>query len=301
MTTKNSFEKKSYELHASWYSKLYPDSDSKKTRINIWKQTNTINAWLHRRIYEQAGFLMQDKTKWLTVGDGNGADAAYLEKKGCSVVASDISDALLPIAKQEGLIKEYAIENAENLSFNDNTYDYVLCKESFHHFPRPYTALYEMIRVAKYGVILFEPQDPVLQMPFLLRIMNIADKIQPALYTRYWKNRYSFEEVGNFVYKISVRELEKAAMGIQLPAFAIKGYNSVYSKGVEQEEAKPSSSLFRYLKRKIKKRDLLCKTGIIPFGELAVILFKEPLTEQTILKVKQNGFRYYSLPRNPYN
>lgn len=301
MTTNDSYEKRSYESHATWYGKLYPDSDSKKTRINIWKRTDTINAWLHTRIYEQAAFLMRHGTKWLTVGDGNGADAAYLERKGCSVVASDISDALLPVAKHEGLIKRYAIENAENLSFDDNSFDYVLCKESFHHFPRPYVALYEMIRVAKNGVILFEPQDPVLQMPFLLRIMNIADKINPVLYTKYWKNRYSFEEVGNFVYKISLRELEKVAMGIQLPAFAMKGYNSVYSKGVEQEEAKPSSSLFKYLKRKLKRRDLLCKTGIIPYGELSVILFKQLLDEQTIHKTKQNGFRYYSLPRNPYN
>ena len=56
-------------------------------------------------------------------------------------------------------IKNYKIENAENLSFEDKTIDFILCKESYHHFPRPMVALYEMLRVARNGVLLIEPND----------------------------------------------------------------------------------------------------------------------------------------------
>jgi SAM-dependent methyltransferase len=42
--------------------------------------------------------------------------------------------------------KNFQKENAEQLSFEDESFDFVLCKEAYHHFPRPMIALYEMIR-----------------------------------------------------------------------------------------------------------------------------------------------------------
>lgn len=80
---------------------------------------------------------------------------------------TDISEYLLAEARRRGLITKYALENAERLSFADQSFDYVFCKESFHHFPRPYQALYEMLRVAREAVLLIEPNDP--------HIRNCAD------------------------------------------------------------------------------------------------------------------------------
>ena len=56
-----------------------------------------------------------------------------------------------------------------------------------------------MIRVAKKGVILVEPQDPLTKMPLMLAIKNIPDRFDPTILQKHWKNRYSFEEVGNCV------------------------------------------------------------------------------------------------------
>ena len=39
----------------------------------------------------------------------------------------------------------------------DNSVDFVQCKESFHHFPRPMVSFYEMMRVARYGVLCASP------------------------------------------------------------------------------------------------------------------------------------------------
>lgn len=127
--------------------------------------------------------------KWLTVGDPYGFDANYLISKNQNVIASDIAGTFFPIVKEQGIIKEYAVENAEHLSFEDNSFDYILCKETFHHFPRPYLAVYEMLRVAKEAVILIEPQDPVGKMPLLLALCNIADRINPTYLQKIWKYR----------------------------------------------------------------------------------------------------------------
>jgi hypothetical protein len=39
-------------------------------------------------------------------------------------MATDIADTFLPLAKQEGLISDYSVENVEKLSFADNAFDY---------------------------------------------------------------------------------------------------------------------------------------------------------------------------------
>jgi ubiquinone/menaquinone biosynthesis C-methylase UbiE len=111
----------------------------------------------------------------------------------------------LKVSKELGLINEFNIENAEMLSMSDDQVDYILCKESYHHFPRPYAALYEMIRVAREAIVIIEPQDPISKMPLLLSLVNICGKINPNFINKIWKNRFSFEPVGNYVYKVSER------------------------------------------------------------------------------------------------
>lgn len=55
----------------------------------------------------------------------------------------------------------YSVENAESLSFRDNEFEVAFCKEAYHHFPRPFLALYEMLRVASKAVVLAEPNDQI--------------------------------------------------------------------------------------------------------------------------------------------
>jgi ubiquinone/menaquinone biosynthesis C-methylase UbiE len=108
--------------------------------------------------------------------------------------------------------------------------DYVFCRESFHHFPRAYLGVYEMIRVAKKGVILIEPIDILSKVPLVLLIKNLCDLVSPTIINKIWKNRFSWETVGNYVFKISEREIEKIAMGIGLPCIAFKEINKIQVK-----------------------------------------------------------------------
>jgi ubiquinone/menaquinone biosynthesis C-methylase UbiE len=131
--------------------------------IESWFDEKSADAWRHQRMYEGAGLLLKSKIdKWVTIGDGRGGlDSIRLRKLGFKdVLATDIAENLLKRFKELGKIPDYAIVNAENLPYENKSVDYFFCKESLHHFPQPFKALYEFSRVARKGFILIEPNDP---------------------------------------------------------------------------------------------------------------------------------------------
>src|SRR6185437_10876246 len=141
---------------------------------------------------------------------------------------TDISEDLLKAAQEQGLITRYRVENAERLTFPDHAFDFVFCKESFHHFPRPMLALYEMLRVSTKGVILIEPND---RSRSVLRRAKAA--LNAVLGRRAHMDALSYEEDGNYIFSISRREIEKVALGLNMPQVAFKGFNDFYCPGVE--------------------------------------------------------------------
>ena len=119
--------------------------------------------------------LFAEKNSWLTIGDNDGFEAIFLAKKNQTAHASDISDSLLQETEKEGLISAYSKQNVEHIQFTDSSFDYVLCKESVHHFPRPVLGLYEMLRVSKKGIVLVaEPVDILSKMPAMLFLKNVT-------------------------------------------------------------------------------------------------------------------------------
>jgi ubiquinone/menaquinone biosynthesis C-methylase UbiE len=302
--TNTSFENTSYQSHETWFEKQYPSQDERVNSIKKWLKNidnQTIGYWLHSRLFGLAKPLIKQNETWLTVGDGYGFDGHFLKQNGAIVTATDIGGSFLPLSVEHKLIDNYSIENVEKLSFADNSFDYAFCKEAYHHFPRAYMGVYEMIRVSKKGIILIEPQDPLTKMPLMLAVKNILDRFGPTLLQKYWKNRYSFEEVGNYVFKLSDREMEKLAMGMNLPAIAFKGINNMYWKPeIDEEIAQESNSAFKKLSQKLSFHNLLCKLGIIPFQVLSAVIFKTLPDSDTICRLKNDGYLYYEFPKNPY-
>lgn len=247
-------------------------------------------------------FFKTGKT-WLTIGDYSGLEANYLLQRNQNVTASDLSDAILKEAQSEGLIKEYSKQNVERITYNDDTFDYVVCKEAFHHFPRAYVGLYEMIRVSKAATILVtEPVDIISKMSVLLFIKNICDQFNPLLINKIWKNRFSWETVGNYVFKISEREIEKIAMGIGLPCIAFKRYDNFKSHEKIEDlfDVPINEKLYRKIKLKLAVRSFISSLGIIPHGSLCCVLFKEQPEERILRGMNDLGFTIIHLPINPY-
>jgi SAM-dependent methyltransferase len=297
-------EKKSHEAHSEWYELQYATKEAKDRAIELWEYDNehqTINNWIHKRMLELTNPFVAEKKSWLTVGDGYGFDANYFYKKGLEVTATDISGTFLPLSQSRGFIEKYAVENVEKLSFDDNSFDYVFCKEAYHHFPRPYLGVYEMLRVAREAVILVEPHDPISKMPFLLALRNIFDRWDTSALQKYWKNRYSFETVGNYVFKLSEREMDKLANGMGLPAVAFKGINNnYYHPSYAHEKADDSSLAFKRLKRKKAFHDFLTRFSFMPSQVLCAVIFKSLPSESTMQAMKREGFQIHIFPPNPY-
>jgi SAM-dependent methyltransferase len=215
-------------------------------------------------------------------------------------MCTDLHDKLLKKANKTAFTNEFQVENAENLSFQNEQFDFVLCKESFHHFPRPHIALHEMLRVANIGVILIEPNDPIINKkftPFLSIIKKLLGKKSVG-------SHHNFEPVGNYVFSISNRELEKIQLGMHRRYIAFKYINDYYEPGFEfisldskifSEQKKIKTTKFI-----IKLRDLLTQYGLISPGILASILFKSEPNPSLLSNLKKIGWKIKVLPRNPY-
>lgn len=301
MSPATNFQDKSYKQHAE-HLKEYTHNGDMAAHARTWFERDTVDAWRHQRMYQALDPILEaePEAKWLTVGDGRyGKDAKYITEKGCDALATDISEHLLREARNLGYIDKYKVENAESLSFGDATFDYVCCKESYHHFPRPMLALYEMLRVAKSGVLLIEPNDDyIVDRCSAILLRNLKDLLKRLL--RKETSRHSFEDSGNYVYRTSRREIEKVALGLNYRQVAFKGINDAYFPGVEHEKLAGKGPLQKKTTRLIATLDFLCKLGLTDYGLLVSIIFKNEISNPLRQKLIDDGYQIVRLPDNPY-
>jgi SAM-dependent methyltransferase len=93
--------------------------------------------------------------KVLEVGCGLGQLLEILNRDGCEAEGVDISEYAVQRCREKGLRARVA--NAENLPFEDSSFDYVVGEHLLEHCDDPMKALREMLRVAKNGVVVIVP------------------------------------------------------------------------------------------------------------------------------------------------
>lgn len=307
------FHKMSHDAQTSHLSssKLFQNGD-----FDVYEKS--VDAWRHHRMMAPfQPFAELGGRSWLTIGDGNGWDATRLTRMGASdVTASDLSSLRLEQAKQEGLIKNYRVENAESLSLADDSIDIVFCKEAFHHFPRPWLGIYEMLRVAKHCVLLIEPRDWIIDrgplnvtgplgaiksmLQWLKTKVGFTLPELPVSQLYRLGDRPNYEEVGNYVFSLSSREVEKVALGLNLPAIAFKGINDHFEEGLWQYPANEANSEYKRLKLSLEKSEKKSRTGIGGTSYLLTAFFLIMPTSDLIDKMQSKGWYFKALDRNPY-
>lgn len=294
-----------YDNHEKDY-KVNPKNKKKLELINSWLTFDSLDYWRHNRMLSLLKPFLNPNEKWLTVGDGRyGSEAAWLKRNGIECHASDMHTELLEMALEKGLIDSYSKQNAENLDFKSETFDYVLIKESLHHLPRPWLALYEAFRVCKKGVLLIEPNDNFhhgnLIKKFFIKFKNLLKRL---LKKKVYRDEYGFEEVGNFIYTINNRELEKFLLGMHKRSIAFNKINDHYFKNIEyiKINSRNIKDKFSFLKLRISilLKDLLCKIGILNESIGEIILFKINPKSETIKDMEKYNWKLKKLPRNPY-
>lgn len=104
---------------------------------------------------------------------------------------------------------QWKFENAENLSFPDNHFDYAVIHAAVHHASSPHRVVTEMYRVCRKGILVFEGRDSI-----LMRLMEKLELAQVYEPTAVYLNDCKFggvnnTEIPNFIYRWTEREVEK--------------------------------------------------------------------------------------------
>jgi ubiquinone/menaquinone biosynthesis C-methylase UbiE len=104
---------------------------------------------------------------------------------------------------------KWKYENAESLSFNNGSFDYVVIHDAIHHSSSPHKVLTEMYRVAKKGILAFESRDSVI-MRFLEKFGFTQIYENSSVYFNNCKyGGVNNTDIPNFIYRWTEREIEK--------------------------------------------------------------------------------------------
>jgi SAM-dependent methyltransferase len=105
---------------------------------------------------------------------------------------------------------EWSFQDAESMTFEDQSFDFAIAHSGLHHCRTPHLALCEMYRVSRLGVIVFEPYDGLLS--GLAVRANLGQEYEVAAV---FDNGMTFggvqnTEIPNFVYRWTESEVKKA-------------------------------------------------------------------------------------------
>jgi SAM-dependent methyltransferase len=103
----------------------------------------------------------------------------------------------------------WSFQDAENLTLADGDYDFCIAHSGLHHCASPHRALLELYRVARTGVLIFEPRDNLLSRLGVL--LNFAQEYEVLAVK---DNGYTFggvrnTAIPNYVYRWTEREIRK--------------------------------------------------------------------------------------------
>jgi len=271
--------------------------EAQALRKRSWLMMDTLDAWRHAEMLRPLIGISQKESSWLTIGDGRyGSDARLLKTYYKDVCASDYWVELLSRVQEYGIDLRWKRINAEMIEEADKSYDYVLAKECLHHLPRPYMAIYEMLRVSRKGVAIIEPCDSVQYwkeiVKFILGRVSSLDG--------YW-----FEPVGNFGYSFTIRDFEKIQLGLGRQYIASRHIGDFYHQAFEEMQcigrtrAERLTSLV--VRTYIKIINLLTQLKLMKPRLVMTLLLKEVPTSEEICELRRNGWKVKRLPINPYN
>ena len=290
--TVSDFAKKSYELHRAHESEVAEEVPS------IIAAPGSIDAFVHERMYRVIAPIYSTfpNATWLTIGD-SGGDAYFLKQQGVAhVTSTSISAERLNELKDSGVLEGIQVDavNAEEIHYEDRSFDIVFCKEAYHHFPRPPLAFYEFLRVARKCVILIEPAEK--------RGWRLLDTLKiwvKALLRTQSASKQMFEPSGNFLFRLSDVEVLKMATALQLQEVALKFSNVFYLKYIASKRI--DDRLFKLVETLgLQLQDVFCALSLMNYGLVTSIIFKEPPTPELRETLARNGFRIVGIPRNPY-
>ena len=287
---------KSKKLHAESLDKKYKDSKF----MNNWHDLDVIDTRRHYKILDNIIPVIQafgTDCKWLTIGDQIGREAIYLKRKNikyviCSSLKHQFKNELLNYTGMKSEDKFNNIDEVEDIDVENiskvipnNSVDFIMCKESFHHFPRPFLGLYKMLETCKKGVILLEPQEKMNFVESYGKMEN-EDKVTNP-----------YESIGNFKYELNLREICKSAWALYFPHVIVKGFNDPIKTLRTKDERSKKDKWDKYL-HDLNRLNLMGLKNERNFNLISCIILKNKLHENERKILINGNYKIYDRPMN---
>ncbi|MCK4905123.1 class I SAM-dependent methyltransferase [bacterium] len=134
----------------------------------------------------------------LEIGTGKGYFTIELAKEGYSFTSIDISEKEQEFARLNlaylGLGKQvnFKIDNAEDLSFKNESFDVIFAINTIHHFTSPFNAVDEFIRVAKL-------KGKIILSDFNKEGMKMIDKIHASEGRKHDSGKVALDAISDYL------------------------------------------------------------------------------------------------------
>ena len=159
-------------------------------------------------------YISVKKGKVLDVGCGYGGLMKGLSyhRKNLSFVGIDLSKAMINVGKKYISNKKikFSLMSADNIKFEDESFDLVICKDTFHHLNNPVKVLKEMYRVLKKGGQIYAidlrrnaPEATIYQIVQMASELNIENAI---LYIDSIEASYTILEMRKMLKRVGIKK-----------------------------------------------------------------------------------------------
>jgi ubiquinone/menaquinone biosynthesis C-methylase UbiE len=150
------------------------------------------------------------RTRLLDVGCGNGFFTYYFDRI-CDVHGIDYSEKMLQINP----VKKTSLMSADDLKFDDNSFDIAFCHALLHHVENMTKVIQQMRRVSKKYVIILEPNR---NNPFVFLFHSLVKQERKAL-------KFSLSYLRNLVIENNLQVVTSFSYGMittnKTPTFAL--------------------------------------------------------------------------------
>ena len=111
--------------------------------------------------------------------------------------------------------------------------------------------------------------------------------------------KHTYEEVGNYVYKISLRELEKVALGLSYQIVAYKSVSMVSLDGLDKVKTIQRNKIWFRYRLLMAIQGFLASCRLIEPALLSVMILKTEPEDLLIKTLKKYKYKIILLPKAP--
>ena len=139
---------------------------------------------------------------------------------------------------------QWSYQDAQNLTFDDNSYDFVFVADGLHHCASPHRAMLEMYRVARKGIIVIESRDSLLMRTANRLGLSPEYELEAVIGNDFTFGGKDNTQIPNFIYRWTERDFKKAVNSFN--PIGRHGFHFYYNANLPYHAVDFQKTNFRY-------------------------------------------------------